>query len=188
MSRKFNIALAAAAALVFALFIFVLLRLPGDHSLADPSSATGLTVGQRAPEFSGATLEGLSVRLSEFRGQPVLINIFASWCGPCQIEAPHLVAIHQEYDGQVQVIGINLQETPAAVASFQQTYAIDFPLVLDPGGELTEIYRPVGLPTTWFIDPQGVIRYVHAGPLTLELLQQAIQAAQAGKNFNPFGS
>jgi peroxiredoxin len=160
---------------------------PSETELSD--LPVGLAEGQRAPDFSGTTLTGESIRLSDLRGQVVLVNIFASWCAPCRVEAPHLVEVHNNVAGDdVAFIGLNLQERPQEVEAFKSDFNIDFPLVLNEDGSLTEIYQPIGLPTSWFIDEQGVIRYVHAGPMTSDLLQRVIEDVQAGRSVDPFAS
>ena len=146
----------------------------------------GLAEGELAPDFSGTTLAGEEVRLSDFRGKTVLVNIFASWCGPCRLEAPHLAEVFNEAGDDVVFIGLNLQESPEAVAGFKEEYSIEFPVVLNEDGRLTEIYRPIGLPTSWFIDVDGVVRYVHAGPITKNVLAKAIEDVRAGVEPDPF--
>ena len=148
----------------------------------------GTSTGELAPDFSGTTLDGETVRLSDLRGKTVLVNIFASWCGPCRAEAPHLVEVDNVLNEDVVFIGLNLQENPHAIAGFKDDFGIEFPLVLNEDGRLTEIYKPIGLPTSWFIDPDGVVRYVHAGPMTSDILLAAIEDTQAGREYNPFGS
>lgn len=146
----------------------------------------GTNTGEFAPDFSGTTLEGETVQLSDLRGKTVLVNIFASWCGPCRAEAPHLVEVDNLLGDDVVLVGLNLQENVPAVKGFKQDFAIEFPLVLNEDGRLTEIYKPIGLPTSWFIDPDGIVRYVHAGPMTSEIMLAAIEDTQAGREYNPF--
>jgi thiol-disulfide isomerase/thioredoxin len=144
-------------------------------------SAVGITAGQIAPDFTGKTLDCETIRLSDHRGKIVLVNDFASWCGPCLIETPHLVDVYNAEEGEVVFIGINLEEAEADVANYRDEFDVPYPLVLNPNGELTEIYRPIGLPTSWFIDSEGVIRYVHAGPMTAPMLREAIAAIREGR-------
>lgn len=141
----------------------------------------GLTVGELAPDFSGTTLNGETIRLWDLRGKTVLVNDFATWCGPCLIETPHLVEAYNSNTEDVVIIGLNLQESAEAVASYRDDFAVTYPLVLNVDGSLTEIYKPIGLPTSWFIDPDGVIRYVHAGPMTADMIQRALDEVAAGR-------
>ena len=88
-------------------------------------------VGELAPNFTGTTLDGETIRLSDLRGQTVLINVFASWCGPCRLEMPHLVEAADQFgDQEVVFVGINLQENPEAVEAFRDEFNVQFPLVL----------------------------------------------------------
>jgi peroxiredoxin len=147
----------------------------------------GIAVGDLAPDFTGTTVDGQTVSLSEQKGKLVVINVFASWCGPCRVETPHLVELYNELDkDQVEFIGLNLQETPAAVQLFKEEFFIDYPLVLNEGGEITDIYSPIGLPTTWFIDQEGIVRFTFSGPMTKESLQAILEDVAAGREPDPF--
>jgi len=150
----------------------------------------GINKGELAPNFEGTTLSGEKITLADLRGKTVLINVFASWCGPCQLEAPHLANVYAELDhDEVVFIGLNLEEKLQNVAYFKEKFAWEFPLVLNEDGALTDqIYTPIGLPTSWFIDPQGVIQYVHVGPITEEMLRQAIVDIQMGRDPHSFGN
>jgi peroxiredoxin len=146
----------------------------------------GTEIGELAPDFTGTTLEGETITLSDFRGQIVLVNDFATWCGPCVAETPHLVEVYNAQRGDVVFIGLNLQESESKVSKFKEQYGIPYPLVMDLDGELTDIYHPVGLPTSWFIDSEGVVRYVHAGPMTTVMVQEALDAIREGREPDMF--
>ena len=148
----------------------------------------GTAVGEYAPEFVSTTLEGETLHLSDLKGQLVVINLFASWCGPCRLETPHLVETYHYLDDKgTAILGLNLNEPAEAVTAFKEEFDIPYPLVMDPGGKITsELYRPIGLPTTWFIDQDGVIRYVFSGAMTQEVLMQIIEDVRAGREPNPF--
>ena len=161
---------------------------PQDTEAAELAGLTiGIAVGELAPDFTGTTLDGDTITLSELKGKQVLVNVFASWCGPCRVEAPHLVEVYNNLDqDKVEFIGLNLQERASEVEFFRDEFFIDFPLVLNEGGDLTEIYRPIGLPTTWFIDQEGVVRFVFSGPMTKEVLEQILDDVEAGRKPDPF--
>jgi len=147
----------------------------------------GIAVGDLAPDFSGTTVDGETINLRDLKGKIVLVNVFASWCGPCRVEAPHLVEVYNSVDrDRFEFIGLNLQEAPGAVEQFRDEFFIDFPLVLNEGGDLTNIYSPIGLPTTWFIDQDGVIRFTFSGPMTKEALQVILDDVEAGRAPDPF--
>lgn len=155
-------------------------------SLERPPIGTG--IGELAPDFTGTTLEGETISLSDFRGQLVLVNDFATWCGPCQAETPYLVEVYNGEAGDLAIIGLNLQEDEAKVSSYKKQHSIPYPLVLDPEGEISDLYRPIGLPTSWFIDSQGVVRYVHAGPMTTDMLQETLAAIREGREPDVFST
>lgn len=147
----------------------------------------GIAVGDLAPEFSGTTIDGQTVALSDLDGKLVVVNVFASWCGPCRAETPHLVEIYDELDrDEVEFVGLNLQETPGAVQTFKEEFSIEYPLLLNEGGEITNVYSPIGLPTTWFIDREGIVRFTFSGPLTKESLQVILDDVAAGREPDPF--
>lgn len=164
----------------------------GPEQAAQPQVELDLPVGTQsgelAPALVGTTLDGETISLADLRGQIVLINVFASWCGPCRAEAPHLADVSRNSPEDVVFLGLNLQEDPAAVAGFRDDFGLDFPLIVNQDGALTEIYQPIGLPTSWFIDRQGVVRYVHAGPMTAQFLEGILDDIRAGRQPDPFAS
>lgn len=122
-------------------------------------------LGYPAPDFTLDDLEGRSIALSELQGRPVLLNFWASWCPPCRAEMPDLQDFHTRYGDQVTVLGINWAEDLETVRAFLERYGITYPNVLDPQGRAFVMYRLTGLPTSFFLDEQGIIRGVWLGPL-----------------------
>ena len=149
----------------------------------------GTSIGKLAPDITGTTLDGDILALSDLRGDIVLVNVFASWCGPCRAETPHLVEVFDEVDNEgIEFVGLNLSESSDAVRIFKDEFDINFPLLLNQDGRLTEIYQPIGLPTSWFIDADGVVRYVFAGPMTKDMLTGILEDIEAGREPDPFAS
>jgi len=169
-------------------------RANAENPAAQTSESTvdipiGTSIGELAPDITGTTLDGEPLTLSELRGELVLVNVFASWCGPCRAEIPHLVELFDEIENEgIAFVGLNLSESSAAVSFFRNEFDINFPLLLDEDGRLTEIYQPIGLPTSWFIDADGVVRYVFAGPMTKEMLTGILDDIEAGRDPDPFAS
>lgn len=133
---------------------------------------TGTAIDEAIPNIHLVTFDGRELMTGELHGKVVVINAFASWCGPCRVETPDLVKFYQDNQDKVMLIGLNIGENETAVSNYQQDFGVPYPLVLDPNGKIAEHFRPQGLPTTWFIDPQGIVQTIHVGPLTAELMGQ----------------
>jgi peroxiredoxin len=133
-------------------------------------------------DFSLANVGGQTVRLSDFRGQPVAVNFFATWCGPCKDELPQFQAAYQQHRDQgLQVILVDLKESPTDVGAFASKMGLTMPIVVDERGTVAaEKYRLTGLPTTVFVDADGVIRGVQTGPLTAGALDDNVTALLGG--------
>lgn len=119
-----------------------------------------------ALDFQVKTITGDQLKLSQLRGQVVLIDFWASWCKPCQKEFPFLVELHQRYAKKgFTVVAINLDEHPASMKKFLEKLEtkVPFPVVADPKGKLPELYHVEGMPTTVFIDRNGFVRYRQVG-------------------------
>jgi peroxiredoxin len=138
--------------------------------------------GAMAPDFSLPTLDGDVIRLSDLRGKPVILNFWATWCPPCREEMPDLELIWQQYNqGDVMVLGIDQGEAPQVVEAFiQQTVGTTFPILLDPRQAVgRDLYWVRSLPTTFFIDPDGIIQEIYVGgPLRVDFLQARVQQLQ----------
>jgi len=132
------------------------------------AGASGPVVGQPAPDFTLKTLDGQTVTLSDLRGQPVVINFWASWCAPCRLEMP---ALQQAYEARraegLVILAVNLtaQDRLAEVKTFVEELDLTMPILLDESGAVSELYRLLGLPTSIFVDGNGVIQRIHLGPM-----------------------
>ncbi len=132
-------------------------------------------VGHPAPEVSLTTVAGETFTLSALRGKPVVLNFWATWCPPCRAELPELQAAHERYAGEVIIAGVNQAEPPASVIAFAGQVGLSFPLPLDVRGDVSRQYAVRSLPTTFFIDRDGIIRRIQIGPVTEATLAQALQ-------------
>jgi peroxiredoxin len=142
----------------------------GAYLLATPAQNDTMfpvapVAGALAPDFTLETLGGQSVSLSDYRGQQVLVNFWASWCVPCREEAPQLQAAYEQYDDFV-ILGVNVLDTEDNAQAFAAEFGLTFPLPVDDGGSTMRTYRVRALPMSFFLDRGGVIRFVHMGPLT----------------------
>lgn len=127
-----------------------------------------LVVGDKAYNFALTDLDGRAVTLSDFAGQPVLVNFWATWCPPCRLEMPEFeraFQAHQE-DGLV-ILAINEYEDAETVRSFfSDEMGFSYTALLDADGEVGKAYGAVGLPASFFVSPEGEITAVHRGLLT----------------------
>jgi len=136
-----------------------------------PSSRTspiapveGIQVDNLAPEFRLSNLEGQSISLSDFRGSPVLINFWATWCPPCREEMPFLQQIYEEWlDKKLVLLAVDIGETPDTVESFMQSQNLSFPVLLDTNKDVAPDYNIRYIPTTFLIDEDGIIQVVKVG-------------------------
>lgn len=145
----------------------------------DGAAETGLIdsrkpeVGERAPDFAlldardGSTVR----RLSDYRGRYVILNWYASWCGPCRDEIPSFQEAYSYLSGDLVVLGINLEEDRDTAAGLLSELGADYPAVLDSEGVIARHYRVRGLPTTLFLDRDGKIIEMGAGIITEETLR-----------------
>jgi thiol-disulfide isomerase/thioredoxin len=129
-------------------------------------------LGYLAPDFTLLSLDGQAITLSELRGKPVLLNFWATWCPPCRAEMPALQKFHEQYGDQVTLLGINWAEDPETVRRFLERYDITYPNVLDRQGKAFVLYRLTGIPTTFFLDEERIIRGVWLGPLKTDSIAE----------------
>lgn len=139
----------------------------------------GLKKGETAPDFTLATLEGQEMSLSDFRGKKVVLNFWASWCGPCRKEMPDMQKFYEAYkDKNVEVVAVNLthfERKREHVDEFVEEYGLTFPIPLDVEKEQYDAYKVITIPTTYFLDENGVIKERHLGPMTYEFMKNTIE-------------
>jgi peroxiredoxin len=121
----------------------------------------GVEVGDRAPQFTAFDLAGEEVTLDDHLGEVVLLNIWATWCGPCRVEMPPIQASYDRYKDQgFTVLAVSIDQGPRykeKVTDFAEEYGLDFPILLDPDGRITEVLRTVGVPETFVLGRDGRI-------------------------------
>ncbi len=119
----------------------------------------GTQVGNLAPDFQLQNLDGQAVSLSDFRGKPVLVNFWASWCPPCRSEMPYIQEIYEEWsDKGLVILAVDIGESPSTVENFMQSYNLTFPALLDINQAVALEYNIRGIPTTFLIDKDGIIQ------------------------------
>ena len=157
-----------------ALILFVLTSLCANSLLTASSDLLGKT----APDFTLRSDQGDNKKLSEYRGKVVLINFWASWCGPCQQELPKLSELkdlHDEYD--FELLAVNIDEEPKKALRLAKKLGINFPILFDETKQVSKLYDIDAMPMTILIDRNGEIRYMHRGykESYLSLYQQQIK-------------
>ncbi len=138
--------------------------------------------GQPAPEFRLATLSSPadSLALSDLRGKVVVLNFWASWCGPCRVEHPALVRTSERYgEDSVRVVGIVYQDSPENARRFMRQLGGDWTSLLDPATRTAIDFGVYGVPETYFLDPDGRVAYKHTGPVTWELVSGKVDSLLA---------
>jgi thiol-disulfide isomerase/thioredoxin len=133
-------------------------------------------VDSPAPDFELSNLSGQDIRLSEQRGKAVLVNFWATWCGPCQAEMPLLQETQDRYADQLLILAVNNDEAPEKVQAFVDELDLSLAVLLDPGALVTQQYRVRGFPTTLVVDSQGILRYQHIGLLNPDTLSGYLEA------------
>ncbi len=134
------------------------------------------------PSFDFATYERL---LYQLRGTPVVVNLWASWCGPCAKEAPTLAAAAERFGDQVQFVGVAIKDQRSSASAFLNRYDIPYPTVMDDSGDIHNHLGFVGLPDTVFYAADGSIARTWSGPLTPETLDASIDRLIPGSDTSP---
>lgn len=168
MNRK---VLLVGALVVTPLLIFLALSFR-----ADPRAIDSPLVGREAPDFELRSLDGEVYRLSDFRGQPVMVNFWATWCQPCLAEHPVLVAGARQYAGRATFFGVIYQDEPEKIQRYLASQGEWGPTLVDPDSKAAIGYGVYGAPETFFISPEGVIVEKVTGAMSPRMLSSKIDA------------
>jgi cytochrome c biogenesis protein CcmG/thiol:disulfide interchange protein DsbE len=157
--------------------------MPRVWAQSGPAPASrGANIGAAAAEFEVTTLDGQAVRLDTFRGQPLVLNFFASWCDPCREEMPLLNALTSESGRRgYRVFGIAVQDQRGALVQYAKEGPVSFPIALDLNSRVQRAYWVFGPPATFFIDSHGMIRDRVLGPLSPGRAREALEKAGVGR-------
>jgi cytochrome c biogenesis protein CcmG/thiol:disulfide interchange protein DsbE len=146
-------------ALGLAVPVLLLVAVLATRQPATTKSVRSPLVGRVAPALEGPTLDGGSFRLSDLRGQWVLVNFFATWCVPCRVENPELIRFADRHAGlgDASVVGVIFQDDPAAVREFRRANGGDWPMVIDTDGRIAVNLGVARVPESYLVNPRGVI-------------------------------
>ncbi|MEO8395105.1 MAG: cytochrome c biogenesis protein CcdA [Chloroflexota bacterium] len=159
---------------------------PSIFEIADSSAAQaqppgreiGLEIGKVAPGFSTTTDQGAAFKLADLRGKVVILNFWATWCGPCRVEMPEFQKAYASKAGQgFTIVGVNNAEAVDVVAGFRDELKLTFPLLMDTDGHLQDLYGINAYPSTYVLNRDGVIVNLHFGPLTAEQIADLVNQA-----------
>lgn len=146
-----------------------------DDEVTD-SKEVGLQVGQLAPEFELETLTGEKTRLSDYRGQRVIVNFWATWCPPCRAEIPDFQKLYNEQD--VVILAVNLtgsEKSTDKVIDFVDDFEMTFPVLMDDQTEVSTLYQVQAYPTSYMIDSNGHIQFMAMGAMNYDLMVQQLE-------------
>ncbi len=149
---------------------------PETEADADPNTRLGIKetpnpdglpigseIGYLAPDFRLETENGDVVVLSDFRGQPVFINFFAVWCGPCRFEMPEIESIYNSLGDDLVVLTVDVRESSERVKAYKELLGLTMPTVMDTHRQVATAYQVPGLPWTYILDDKGVVRHIKFG-------------------------
>ena len=134
--------------------------------------------GFLAPDFTLERLDGEEIRLSDLRGKVVLLNFWATWCPPCRSEMPAFQEAYADYEEEgfvILAVNATRQDTPEKVVAFIAEYGLSFPVVLDEKGEVNQLYLVQSLPTSFFIDEEGIIQEVVIGGIAEAMVRSRVE-------------
>jgi peroxiredoxin len=153
--KAFAVAAAAAGTLLAAALL---------SSAYAPSALAAREMSGPAPNFSLKSMSGEQMALADLKGQVVMVNFWATWCGPCRQEMPHLEALYERYsDLGFTLLGVNVEEDSSGAGKFLAETPVSFPILFDPKSEVSALYEVVAMPSTVIIDRSGNVRFVHHG-------------------------
>ena len=144
------------------------------NNLADD---VGLGKGEKAPDFELKTLDGEKVKLSDYEGEKVIVNFWATWCPPCREEIPDLQKLYDNYD--VEILAIDLTETESSLDVVEEfvydEFEMTFPVLLDETSEVANMYQVMAYPTSYMVDTEGYIQFLAMGAMEYEQMREELE-------------
>ena len=156
------------AIFVLSLVIILSMGLFYYNTLNSKAADIGTEVGNQAPDFTLKNIYGEKVNLKELQGKKVFLNFWASWCKPCEKEMPDIQKLYKNYGDKIEIIAVNMGEKKKTVMNFLEMRGYNFPILLDSNRELSSKYLVRAVPTSYFLDSEGIIMNKHIGLLNYE--------------------
>lgn len=136
--------------------------------------AVGLKQGETAPDFELETIDGETVSLSDYRGEKVIVNFWATWCPPCRAEMPDMQKFHEDYDAEILAVNLSsTEQSETQVRDFLDEYDVSFTVLSDANDHVSTLYNASALPTSYLINTKGEIHNIAVGALNYEMMVQA---------------
>ncbi|MDA2392009.1 MULTISPECIES: redoxin domain-containing protein [Bacillus] len=150
-----------------------------EAAMKEIIARNGIEIGKSAPDFTLTKLDGINVKLSDLKGKKVILNFWATWCGPCQQEMPDMEAFYKEHKENVEILAVNYTPSEKGggeekVSNFAKEKGITFPILLDKNIDVTTAYKVITIPTSYFIDTKGVIQDKFIGPMTQKEMEKRV--------------
>ncbi|AHX19629.1 MAG TPA: thiol:disulfide interchange protein [Bacillus sp. (in: Bacteria)] len=150
-----------------------------EAAMKEIIARNGIEIGKSAPDFTLTKLDGTNVKLSDLKGKKVILNFWATWCGPCQQEMPDMEAFYKEHKENVEILAVNYTPSEKGggeekVSNFAKEKGITFPILLDKNIDVTTAYKVITIPTSYFIDTKGVIQDKFIGPMTQKEMEKRV--------------
>lgn len=150
-----------------------------ETAMKEIIARNGIEIGKSAPDFELTKLDGTNVKLSDLKGKKVILNFWATWCGPCQQEMPDMEAFYKEHKENVEILAVNYTPSEKGggeekVSNFAKEKGITFPILLDKNIDVTTAYKVITIPTSYFIDTKGVIQDKFIGPMTQKEMEKRV--------------
>lgn len=162
---------------VAAVIVLIAAFYPNENA---PDRGPAQAIGDELPALTLSALHGSQISLQTLRGKDTLVNVWATWCGPCRREMPALSMLARQMGPQLTVIAIDQGEDAKVVADYVRAFNVEFPIYLDPDQRIGTRLHLVGLPSSFFIDRRGVIKDAVDGEMTFQMMSDKAHALLAG--------